>query len=588
MIANQKLFDGIQVSVNSDDEEEELELDYNDDVLMQEEDVDLDQEFLDEHTEGNFLIETQNKERNGVSNVENTSQSPPSAALALGTTSASLNEEQVILNNPHLCKLLDRMLDEHIKDAKIRGESSSLALLTTMKPQDEQDQVRTTKQLQNTSKKRVEGAAGAAATGIIKSPSDTTIYVPAIARAMNCQVKRPDRMNQIHINSLNGQCVQSEQIDTSQDQQRSGGSLSGNDFQYGSINPRQEVTINSEVIANVSTFVDQMRIEHEESQRQAPGFNTTLPPREVMNSSPRVKSTVTAAGYPEAQRRMEQAIVEAEKFKAAEEKSPGTIFTLQQQESSSKRAVVGEGYSDDDFFHLTCHIDPNLKRKIENGEYVDLDKLLPKDSAFAGRTVQTNETKLEWVQSEGSTYLVLAKSVSKINCFRRWEQAFRMYVTLYCTKNPERAREIWQYISVINTAAMSYNWDNVYNYDIVFRQLMEFNPSRSWAVTYNQMWNLSMTNPITGNNGGQRRGFLNGNGNQSSLASSQNKRKMDYCWSFNKGVRCKFGKKCKFIEQCSYCDSTSHGVISCDKLDKKEREARTNSKGNGAGKKCRR
>ena len=124
--------------------------------------------------------------------------------------------------------------------------------------------------------------------------------------------------------------------------------------------------------------------------------------------------------------------------------------------------MIGTGLSDDDFFHMTCHIDQNLKRKIEKGDYVDLDKLLPKDNnLFQGKIASSNETKLEWVQSEGSTYLVPVKSTSQINCFRRWEQAFRMYATLYCMKNPSRAKEIWQYVSVINTASMSYNWDNV-------------------------------------------------------------------------------------------------------------------------------
>ena len=37
------------------------------------------------------------------------------------------------------------------------------------------------------------------------------------------------------------------------------------------------------------------------------------------------------------------------------------------------------GHTDDDFFHLICHIDPQLKAKIEKGDYVDLDKLLSRD-----------------------------------------------------------------------------------------------------------------------------------------------------------------------------------------------------------------
>ena len=40
---------------------------------------------------------------------------------------------------------------------------------------------------------------------------------------------------------------------------------------------------------------------------------------------------------------------------------------------------LGSGVSDDDFFHLTCHIDPNLIHKIEKGEFVELEKLIPKD-----------------------------------------------------------------------------------------------------------------------------------------------------------------------------------------------------------------
>ena len=83
---------------------------------------------------------------------------------------------------------------------------------------------------------------------------------------------------------------------------------------------------------------------------------------------------------------------------------------------------------------------------------------------------------LEWVRDGNNTFLVPAKKQSKINCFHRWEQSFHIYATIYCGKHPSRAREIWQYISVINTAASSFVWSNVYNYDIIFHQLMQFKP----------------------------------------------------------------------------------------------------------------
>ena len=78
------------------------------------------------------------------------------------------------------------------------------------------------------------------------------------------------------------------------------------------------------------------------------------------------------------------------------------------------RQMTGSGLTDDDFFHLTCHIDIALKRKIENGEFVDLDKLLPKEEKSL---YNNNETKLEWVQSEGSTYLYLQKLLVELIVF---------------------------------------------------------------------------------------------------------------------------------------------------------------------------
>ena len=62
----------------------------------------------------------------------------------------------------------------------------------------------------------------------------------------------------------------------------------------------------------------------------------------------------------------------------------------------------------------------------------------------------------------------------------------------------------------------------------------------------------------------------NGNPNSSSNPMQVRRNKSDYCWNFNKGVPCKFGNRCKFVEQCKYCDSPTHGVHACHKLQKKE------------------
>ena len=307
----------------------------------------------------------------------------------------------------------------------------------------------------------------------------------------------------------------------------------------------------------ISALVENVRLD------QHPEDSAQQRDTEAANELARRHSDASNAELKEAQLRAEKAIIKAEKF-CASVKPPGNLIhnnkvaghfnqEMEQNTESLNILNIGEGVSDDDFFHLTCHIEPSLIHKIEKGEFVELEKLLPKDQL--GR--MADEGRLEWVQCDGSTYLVPAQKDNKIGSFRRWEQAFRAYATIYCGAHPHRSKEIWQYITVINTAASSYQWENVYNYDITFRHLMAFNPQRSWVVTYNQMWNLSMRDPLPKSGNGRTGGYAhysgggyvanrNGSTNQNPMQVRRNK--SDYCWNFNKGVPCKFGENANLLK----------------------------------------
>ena len=393
---------------------------------------------------------------------------------------------------------------------------------------------------------------------MVKSPSDTTIYAPALQRKLTPTGK---------FISLNGKAVNNVTLEVVGEQPQT----------------TQHSMFNTVDLNQINEFVEAVHSE------QHPEDDTR-----------RREST----DLEQARNRAERAVVDAEKFRAmVEQPAEGTsrfrpqnllnnqmhsaminsqgdranmnglvnVDSLANQVPNAMRIMdIGSGVHDDDFFHLTCHIEPSLIHKIENGEFIELEKLLPKEKL--GRA---DESHLEWVQRDGGTFLVPAQKDNKIGSFMRWEQAFRAYATIYCGAHPHRSKEIWQYITVINTVASSYIWDNVYNYDITFHHLMAFNPQRSWAVTYNQMWNLSMRDPLPKNFAKPAQahyagGFVNfrSNSNQNQYQTERNK--SDYCWNFNKGVPCKFGPKCKFIERCKYCDSPSHGVNSCFKLQKKE------------------
>ena len=266
-------------------------------------------------------------------------------------------------------------------------------------------------------------------------------------------------------------------------------------------------------------------------------------------------------------------IAEAEQFRASVNAPKGNITTIMQNPF-----YEGNVWDDDEFFHITCHVDPVLIPKIQRGEFVDLEKLTPR---LKNKFSMENQHKTELCIQDGNTFFTpYIDKERKITNFQKWENAFRVYATIYCQANPERSHEIWQYVYIINTASSVYSWLNVAEYDFAFRHMIGSNPKRNWGKTYTQMWNLCMTDPVTrnsnSNNFANRFQTMNAQGRSSNYVGNPKtntgsvkegnqlatKAKTNYCWKFNKG-KCKFGANCKFINRCSYCDASTHGLNAC-------------------------
>ena len=113
---------------------------------------------------------------------------------------------------------------------------------------------------------------------------------------------------------------------------------------------------------------------------------------------------------------------------------------------------------------------------------------------------------------------------------------------------------------VIHKAASNYYWDNVAFYDFTFRQLMARKPWRSWSKTYNQAWNLAMSDLISKNNS-------SGKNFQGSGGSQQQKQdwRDDCCWRYNKNRCNKTVNDCKFDHRCTYCGGWNHRYFNCRK-----------------------
>ena len=231
---------------------------------------------------------------------------------------------------------------------------------------------------------------------------------------------------------------------------------------------------------------------------------------------------------------------------------------------------------DDEFFHITSQIDPNLRQKIERGEFIELERLLPKDEFGSSLGSDHLNNQLFQLITQGTNSYLEAPhaKTAKINSIRKWDQAFRVYVAIYTHANPERSSEIWQYIYVIHTAASANPWDNVYYYDVNFRELMASKPWRSWGKTYTQSWNMAFNNGNTTHN-------MSHSNNSNSTSFGGNSRvgqqqynnrswKDDCCWRFNKNRCTKAANDCKFDHRCTYCGVWGHGFFSCRKRNLKQ------------------
>ena len=394
---------------------------------------------------------------------------------------------------------------------------------------------------------------------IVKSPSDTTIYAPALQRT-------PDRTRAV-VNSL-----LSDKTDQA--------------------TKRGEEGIDSNQIAQ---YIQEIRIQNDNDNMTLVGLDRQHNKQGGGDVRSGRMSNNTAADQPQpgtsgvafsddvaaAKDKADKLLIAAEKYKAAVNRPPG-MYPNELGETFSEHLNVDNPVvepvvvlDDDDFFHVTCHVDPTIKNKIAKGEYVDLERLLPKYRGSIAGPIDSDQ-KLNLVMKDGHAFFVPAGNFgNKINGIRKWEQAFRIYAAIYSQANPNRAAEIWQYVHVINVAAASFVWDNVSYYDVTFRQLMSQNPKRSWSKIYAQMWSLAMREPLAKNSTGTPIFGMNSH-NQAGSSQSQNrkgypsnqqkKKRVKYCWDFGRGTTCKDGTKCRYVHRCSYCDSSDHGKSACPKI----------------------
>ena len=415
-------------------------------------------------------------------------------------------------------------------------------------------------------------------TNLIKSPSDTTLYSPALRKAHTNQ----DKYDNIPV-----------------DMNKSVNVNMGNDSNLSdTINP----------IDGISRFVDNMRIQSEVGTSSAAARHSGPPVNTVNrrhNQDVRIveedenrPSTSRGGGtnsgdLPDSERTTDQLLLQAEKFKACVEAPKGmnngnSLLMPYDYDRLRDRFITDEGLGpidreimflrnfdqDDEFFHITSQIDPGMKNRIERGEYIELERLLSKDRFSGGMREDLNKQLFQLISQGTNSYLTTPdhRNGGKIHSIKKWDQAFRVYAAIYTQANPGRSGEIWQYVYIIHTAAASNPWENVAHYDITFRELMASKPWRSWGKIYAQGWNMAFNNNnLSGHGHNTNYGSMNGQGSSNSNRGNQNNNsqsnswKDDCCWRYNKNKCTRTSNECRYDHRCTHCAGWYHSYNNCRK-----------------------
>ena len=433
------------------------------------------------------------------------------------------NEEDVLFLHPER----DDFVDESSPSPKTKKRSPKRT--TTKRKADSGIEshpvvLKLVRELEKVKEQLHDKSAGKGNSNLVKSPSDTAIYAPAVRKQIDMQSM-----------STNKKLELEKQVVTNQQTR--------NQFE----NELNELLI-------------QTRIGQDD--RRSAGDNQRVKRRLDFNDEVGSDPQPTCSSQMEKQKSRER-ILQAEKFRAQVE-APKGMYNF-----GNYNPIV----DDDEFMHVTCHLDEASVETVEQLKYIELEKLTAKSHDELGNHDEDGKVELYKDKGGNMAFRNVAQRGAKITNVHAWEKSFRIYMAIYTRVRPDKASEMVQYIHTIHHAASKYTWDNVAHYDKTFRRLMAKYPERSWAKTYSQMWNIALCDHLSlrGNNGAQ--GFNSNHGQNPS-----NKKDRGICYRFNKG-HCPFGTRCRFIHRCMYCGGNSHGASTCFKKNRKSENKNKPSEG---------
>ena len=271
----------------------------------------------------------------------------------------------------------------------------------------------------------------------------------------------------------------------------------------------------------------------------------------------------------QAERRAEELIRQAETQKAKIYDVPGRCLTSSKVD---EQKFLHSLYVDANYAMVASHVDDITRRKIENCEYVDFGKLMPRDQVMSeedNRMVPINENGEQYWKPFADT------KITGISSYSKWEVAFRVFSDIFARKFAEKSPELIQYGHVIYTTSLSHSWEQVYGYDREFRIHMSRYPLRSWGIILQSAWNMKLGEKPRSSESAAH-SDNNGNNYQRSNGRGGSSKKKEICRRYNRG-NCTYGTNCRFDHKCVVCLKFGHGAFKCRKNVERSDSRRTDS-----------
>lgn len=195
-----------------------------------------------------------------------------------------------------------------------------------------------------------------------------------------------------------------------------------------------------------------------------------------------------------------------------------------------------------------------LAEKIWQGEYIDLQELLPSRLGAPSTTVLDALLKSEKV--------VAKKNIASIE---DWVVCFNTYTSVVALKKPERVRDLLAYCSTIVKASGDFIGSPWLDYDIQFRQQAATQPDAEWAKIDASIWTVQFSRatpePQYTAGGTEKKGQSYDRfprQRYSPYPTPQNR----ICFRWNAAGGCRL-VVCRFAHICSSCRDASHGALEC-------------------------